>query len=58
MKKNPFLLPLTCSVTAYFIQGMFNISNNGIAFIFYILMGVIIALSKSNSNKIKLKDNT
>ncbi|HOD93209.1 MAG TPA: O-antigen ligase family protein [Clostridia bacterium] len=51
IKKNILLLPLTCSVCAYFIQGMFNISNNGIAFLFYILMGVIISLS------LKGKDN-
>lgn len=46
--KNILLLPLTCAVISYFIQGMFNISNNGIAFIFYILMGIILSLSMKN----------
>ncbi|MFA5153120.1 MAG: hypothetical protein WC554_11205, partial [Clostridia bacterium] len=48
MKNNILLLPLTCAVSSYFIQGMFNISNNGIAFIFYILMGIILSLSMKN----------
>ncbi|MFA7672639.1 MAG: O-antigen ligase family protein [Clostridia bacterium] len=44
IKKNMLILPLTTAVLAYFIQGMLNISNNGIAFIYYILMGILLCM--------------
>ncbi|MFA5341219.1 MAG: O-antigen ligase family protein [Clostridia bacterium] len=54
MRKDMNLLPLTCAVCAYFIQGMFNISNNGIAFIFYIFMGIIVSLSLKKKENVIL----
>jgi putative inorganic carbon (HCO3(-)) transporter len=44
IRKNKLILPLTTAILAYFIQGMLNISNNGIAFIFYILMGILLCM--------------
>jgi hypothetical protein len=50
IKKNVLILPLTTAVLAYFIQGMLNISNNGIAFLFYILMGILLCLCNKKEN--------
>ncbi len=47
------IIPLLGAFLAYFMQAMFNISNNGIAFIFYIIAGIILSLCQRKDNRSK-----
>ncbi|WP_163193140.1 O-antigen ligase family protein [Clostridium thermarum] len=44
-RKNTVVLVLLCTVTAYFVQAIFNISHVGIASTYWIMMGMIIKLT-------------